>query len=76
MIIAGYANLSHQFTANSPQEAMEWVEQIKIVLRGKQAFLCTFFVSHSYCMCSFICRTLFPLLKFLPFLCLAVSING
>lgn len=39
MIIAGYADLSHQFTANSPQEAMEWVEQIKIVLRGKQTFL-------------------------------------
>lgn len=36
MIIVG---LSHQFTASSPQEASEWVEQIKIVLRGKETFL-------------------------------------
>lgn len=35
--------LSYQFTANSPQEAAEWVDQIKIVLRGKQEFLCTVF---------------------------------
>lgn len=35
MIIVG---LSHQFTASSPQEASEWVEQIKIVLRGKETF--------------------------------------
>lgn len=75
MIIAGYADLSHQFTANSPQEAMEWVEQIKIVLRGKQTFLCTSF-PHSYCMCSFIWRALLPLLMFLPFLCPPVWING
>lgn len=35
------ATLSYQFTANSPQEAVEWVDQIKIVLRGKQEFLST-----------------------------------
>lgn len=30
---------SYQFTAGSPQEAKEWVDQIKIVLRGKREFL-------------------------------------
>lgn len=31
--------LPYQFTAGSPQEAKEWVDQIKIVLRGKREFL-------------------------------------
>lgn len=30
---------SRQFTASGPQEASEWVEQIKIVLRGKHMFI-------------------------------------
>lgn len=33
------AALSFQFTASSPQEAREWVDQINFVLRGKPASL-------------------------------------
>lgn len=34
-----YVCFSRQFTASGPQEASEWVEQIKIVLRGKHMFI-------------------------------------
>ena len=43
--------LSVQFTANSPQEAREWVDQILFVLRGEP--FCVFALFS--CLCSMPC---------------------
>uniref|UniRef100_A0A3Q1G4P9 Src kinase-associated phosphoprotein 1 n=1 Tax=Acanthochromis polyacanthus TaxID=80966 RepID=A0A3Q1G4P9_9TELE len=48
-----------QFTASSPQEAREWVNQIKFVLTGKPASL--------FAYCVFFSRKTIPALYLLPF---------